>query len=141
MLFRTFCLFIIFCWFPVQCYVPIPSIYRKVETALHDYSSHQDHNPIIYSLLNVLIYDKRAKAFITPEAIEKSLEDVKKFNENDAKILRKLIYGANDTPLKSNNKPAAELKEDIELALDTFFSKSGLDDQGTFDLLSNNRKL
>jgi len=135
MFFLTFCLLIIAGWFQVQCYVTVPSIYQKGEVALKHYSSRTDHNPVIFSLLNVLIYDKRAKAFITNEAIEKSLEDVKKFDENDEEILREIIYG------KKGNKPSTELKEDIQSALDTFFSHPNLDDYDTFDLLSNKKNL
>jgi len=139
MFFRTFCLLIIAGWFQVQCYVTVPSIYRKVEVALQDYSSREDHNPVIFSLLNVLIYDKRAKAFITNEAIEKSLEDIKKFNEHDEQILREIIYGKQI--LLKENEPSIELKEDIQSALDTFFSHPNLDDYNTFDLLSNKKNL
>jgi predicted DNA-binding protein len=137
MFFRTFCLLIIAGWFQVQCYVTVPSIYQKVELALQDYSSRRDHNPVIFSLFNVLIYDKRAKAFITNEAIEKSLEDVKKFNENDEEILREFIYGKKQ--LFKGNKPSIELKEDIQSALDLFFSRPNLNDYDTFDLLANNK--
>jgi len=139
MFFRTFCLLIIAGWFQAQCYVTVPSIYKKVEVALQDYSSREDHNPVIFSLLNVLIYDKRAKAFITNEAIEKSLEDIKKFNEHDEQILREIIYGKQI--LLKENEPSIELKEDIQSALDTFFSHPNLDDYNTFDLLSNKKNL
>lgn len=135
MLFRSLLLLTIISWFSIQCYVTVPSIYRKAEIALHHYSSQKDHNPVILSLLNVLTYDKRAKAFITNEAIEKSLTDVKKFNEDDANILRKIIYRK-----KKFVKPSIELKEDVQSALDTFFSHPNMDDHQTFDMLFKNQK-
>jgi hypothetical protein len=139
MLFRIFCLLTIAGWFQVQCYVTVPSIYRKAEMALHHYSSHIGHNPVIFSLLNVLVYDKRARAFITDGAIEKSLEDVKKINKNDEQILRRIIYRRKN--LEKVNKLSVESKENIESALDTFFAYPNIDDHGTFDLLSNKKKL
>jgi hypothetical protein len=139
MFFRIFCLLTITAWVQVQCYVPVPSIYQKVETALHHYSSHPEHNPVIFSLLNVLVYGKHAKAFITPEAIEISLKDVKKFHENDEEILREIIYGKTK-PAKSNRLSSA-LEDNIQSALDTFFSQPNVGDYETFQLLSHKKKL
>jgi hypothetical protein len=139
MFFRIFCLLTITAWLQVEGYVPVPFIYQKVEIALHHYSSHPEHNPVIFSLLNVLVYDKYAKAFITPEAIETSLKDVKKFRQNDEKILRRIIYGKTK-PVKSNRLSSA-LKENIQSALDTFFLYPNVNDHETFQLLSNKKKL
>ncbi len=138
MFFRTLCLLTIMGYLQVQCYVPVPLLYRKVEAAIRRYSSNMSHNPVIHSLLNALVYDKQAKAFITDEAIETSLKDVKKINEKDEPILREFIYGTK-TSLQSTTL-TADLKEDVESALDTFFSHPNVDDNQTFDLLSSKKK-
>jgi hypothetical protein len=139
MFIRIFCLVIITGWFQVQCNIPVPSTYRKVEVALHHYSSNGNHNPVIYSLLNVLVHDKLAKAFITNEAIEKSLEDVKKFNEDDEQSLRQLIYDRKN--LFEPNELPDELKQEIESALDTLLLYPNTDDYETSDLLPHKKRL
>jgi len=139
MFFRILCLITVFGWFQVQCYVTVPSIYREAHRALHHYSSEAEHNPVIFSLLNVLVHDKRAKAFITDQAIERALSDVKKFNADDEDVLRGIIYRKKSL-LKSNHV-SKELKQDIQSALDTFFSNANVDDYQTFNLLSKDEKL
>jgi hypothetical protein len=138
MFFRIFFLLTITSWFQINCYVPVPLIYRNVELALRRYSSSIDYNPVIYSLLNVLIYDKRAKAFIINEAIEQSLEAVKKFDENDEAIMRQVILST-QTPTKSDEL-SDDVKEEIHSALDTFFANQDIDDDQTFDVLSDKEK-
>ncbi len=139
MFIRIFFLVMITGWFQVQCNVPVSSIYRRVEVALHHYSSNRNHNPVIYSLLNVLVHDKLAKAFITNEAIEKSLEDVKRFNEDDEQSLRQVIYDKKNL-LKPNELPD-KLKQEIESALDTLLSNPNNDDFEAFDLVSHKKRL
>jgi hypothetical protein len=139
MFFRIFCLFIVLGWFQVQCYVTVPPIYREADRALHRYSSEAKHDPVIFSLLNVLVHDKRAKPFTTDQAIERALADVKKFNADDDDILRGIIYQKKS--LLKTNSVSKELKQDIQTALDTFFSHPNVDDYQTFNLLSKARKL
>ncbi|CAF0720823.1 unnamed protein product [Adineta ricciae] len=138
MWFRTFCLLTLTIYLEVHCYVPVPRIYRQVELALRHYSTNTDHNPIIHSLLNVLVHDKRAKAFVTDQAIEKSLEDVKKFNRKDEHVLRRLLYGTKILP--SNKKLPTVLEESIESALNTFFTYPHVDDNQTFEIITRERK-
>ncbi|UJR21686.1 hypothetical protein I4U23_024763 [Adineta vaga] len=139
MLFRTLWLLIITSYLQVQCYIPVSSVHKKVDIALRRYSSNIDSNPIVHSLLNVLVHDKRAKAFVTNEAIEKSLEDVKKFNKKDESVLRRLIYETRI--LSPTQKLSTVLEENIESALDTFFAYPNLDDNQTFDLMSQKGKV
>lgn len=138
MWFRTLCLLTLTTYLQVHCYVPVPTIYRKVELALRHYSTNTDHNPVIHSLLNVLVHDKRAKAFVTDQAIEKSLEDVKKFNRKDEHVLRRLLYGTRVLPL--NQKLPTVLEESIESALNTFFTYPQVDDHQTFEIIARKRK-
>lgn len=121
----------------VQSYVPVPASYKKIYAALDRYSSNPTHNPIIYSLLTVLVYDKRSKAFITDDALELALEDVKRINVNDERILRK-FFSSSKSQWK-NEKVPAELSENIETALDIFFSKANTDDNDTLELLAKQK--
>ena len=138
MLFRVLCLLTIISYFHVQCYLAVPSIYRKAELALRRYSSNKNHNPVVYSLLNILIHDKRAKAFTSASAIEKSLVDVKQFNENDEPILRELIQQTKNS--KQPAKLTAPLKADLESVLDTFFTNQTTDSYESFELPSSKTK-
>ena len=139
MFFRILCLFTVIGLFQVQCYVTVPPVYRDAERALQRYSSDAQHDPVIFSLLNVLVHDKRAKAFTTDQAIERALTDVKRFNADDEDVLRTIIFQK-----KSSLKPnqvSKELKQDIQTALETFFSHPNVDDYQTFALLSKEGKL
>ncbi|CAF1191365.1 unnamed protein product [Adineta steineri] len=138
MFFRVLCLLTITTYLQVQCYVPVPKLYKKAEVALRRYSSNTNHDVIIFSLLNVLVYDKRASAFIKTEAIDKALEDVKKYNVRDATTLRRFIYGKEN--LLKDNQLTADLKEDVLSALNVFSSHPNTDDYQTFDLLSKTKK-
>lgn len=129
MFFRILGLLTMIGWFEIQCYVAVPSIYREADQALRHYSFETNHNPWIYSLMNILVYDKRAKAFVSHQIIEQALKDVKKFNRQDAEILRRIIYGEPVLDVSD------ELKENVQTALDTFFSDVNIDDHQTFDLL------
>ncbi|CAF1147001.1 unnamed protein product [Adineta ricciae] len=135
---RTLCLLAFTIYLQVHCYVPVPRIYRKVELALRHYSANTDHDPVVHSLLNVLVHDKRAKAFVTDQAIEKSLEDVKKFSSKDEHVLRRLLYGTRILP--SNQKLPTVLEESIESALNTFFTYPQADDNQVFDIITRKRK-
>ena len=130
MFFRTLGLLTMIGWFEIQCYVPVPSIYREADQALRHYSFQPDHNPLIYSLLTILVYDKRAKAFINEQIIEQALNDVQKFNRQDDEILRTVIYGEQSS-MKSPEL-SDELKQGVQLALDVFFSDANVDDYDTF---------
>lgn len=107
-------------WYEVQCYVPVPSIYREANQAIRDYAFQTEANPVVYSLLNVLIHDKRAKAFINNEAVEQVLNEVKKFNPKDEEILRSVIFGE-QSPGESIEL-SDELKQRVQSALDAFFT-------------------
>jgi len=132
---------LIFGWFSVNCLVPVPSSYRKAELALKRYMSNPSHNPIIYSLLNVLIHDKQARAFISDKAIEMALEQIKEFDKktktNNEKFLRRVIYGINckhnendcsPSNQQKTTRPTPKLKQRIILALDKFFANGNIDD-------------
>lgn len=120
MFFGVFGLLTIIGWFEVQCYVAVPSIYREANQAIRDYSVQTDSNPIIYSLLNILVHDKRAKAFVNNQAIEQALDEVKKFNREDEQILRSIIFGEQLT--SESAELSDELKQRVQTALDAFFS-------------------
>ena len=139
MFFRILCLCTVIGLFQVQCYVTVPPIYRDAGRALQHYSSEVEHDPVIFSLLNILVHDKRAKAFTTDQAIERALTDVKKHNADDEDVLRTIIY-QKKSALKPN-QVSKELKQDIQAALDTFFSHPNVDDYQTFSLLSKEGKL
>ena len=141
MFLRIFFLLFVAGWYSANCYVPVPPIYRKAELALKRYISHPSHNPIIYSLLNVLIHDKQAKAFISDQAIEMALENVKKIDKksrtNNEQPLRQVIYGKNCQPNDSNcspanqrkiNQPTSDLKQHIMSELDNFFGHTHAND-------------
>ena len=113
-------------WFQIHCYVSVPVIYRKVDDALRRYASTADFNPLVHSLLNVLVYDKRAEAFISGQAIELCLKEIGKCNQEDELLLRQMIDGRTSTLKK--NPPSPELKEQITSTLDRFFMHSNLDD-------------
>lgn len=117
--------------------VLVDPMYRKAELALNRYSASLSPNPIVYSLLNVLIHDRQAKAFVSDEAIELALQHIREFdlkiNDHNEKILRRIIYGvdceSDDKNCLSNNQdpartPSPDTKERIVVALDEFFEKN-----------------
>lgn len=127
--------------FSVHCLVPVPTIYIKAESALNQYRTHPFHDPVIYSLLNVLIHNKQTKAFITDQAIEISLEHIKEFDQqahtHSEPLLREIIFGSNceydprDCPQSKNRpafKPSMELTAQISSELDKFFDSASLQD-------------
>jgi hypothetical protein len=83
-------------WFSVTDLVPVVPIYRKGELALKYYISYPSHNPVIHSLLNVLIHDKQARAFIFDQSIKMALEKIKEFDQKTKTIsvsfLRILLF-------------------------------------------------
>lgn len=112
----------------------------KAESALNQYRAHPFHDPVIYSLLNVLIHNKQTKAFITDQAIEISLDHIKEFDEQahtkSEPLLREIIYGSNcvydprDCPNgkdRSTFKPSPELTAQISSELDKFFASPSLE--------------
>jgi len=136
-----FLLLLIFGWFSVDCLVPVPPVYRRAEFALKRFMSNPSYNPITYSLLNVLIHDKQARAFISDQAITMALEQVKEFDQqtktNNEKLLRQAIYGINCKRNRSNclpfnrqkiNRTSQDFKQRIVLELDKFFSIPNIDD-------------
>jgi hypothetical protein len=103
--------------------------------------SNPSHNPITYSLFNVLIHDKQARPFISDRAITMALEQVKEFDQqrkkNNEKLLRQAIYGINCKRNGNNclyfnrqkiHRTPQDLKQRIVLELDKFFSISNIDD-------------
>ena len=81
MLLRIFFFVLIFGWLPVNGIVPVPPIYRKAEVVLKQYKSNPSYNPIIHSLFNAFIHDKRARAFISDQAIELALQQVNELDQ------------------------------------------------------------
>lgn len=152
MLLRLFLLSLIFGWFSVECLVPVPPIYRKAVLALKRYVENPHHNPVTYSLLNVPIHDKQARAFTTDQAIDMALEQIKDLDEKGrthiAKLLNKVIYGI-DCKRNGNNclspsrrkpiRPTPDLKNHIVLALDDFFDNGNADDD--WPVPTTNKKL
>lgn len=149
MFLRQVLLLSIFGWFSVNCLAPALPNYRKAEIALNRYNSYSSYNPIVHSLLNVLIHVKKAKAFISDKAIEMALEQVKEFDEktgeNNEPLLRQLIYGTNCNPndkncLSSNRKPPTpDVKQRITIALDKFFANNKANDHWMLNALNSNK--
>ncbi len=142
MLLRICLLALIFGWFSVNGLVPVPPLYRKAVLALKNYTSNPSFNPITYSLLNVFIHDKQARAFISDQAIELALTQIKELDQtsqtNNEKLLRQLIYGINCKHMGKNcllshrqkiNRPAPHLKQQIASALDQFFGNANSEDE------------
>ena len=134
MFLRIFCVLLITGWFSVNCVVPVPPKHRKAELALNRYISSPHYHPVIYSLLNVLIHVKQAKAFISDEAINMALGEVKEFDQstktNNVKLLCQIIYGRNCKKTANNrvssnqhkiNPLSSDLKQRIVSELDNFF--------------------
>jgi hypothetical protein len=141
MFLRIFFLLLICGCFSVHSLSPVSPAYRKAELALRRYLAQPACNSVIYSLLNVLIHDKQAKAFITEQAIEMALEHVKELDQtaktNNEQALRQIIYASNCKPNDNNcfpsnhqktYKPTADLKQHIASALDKLFIDSNVDD-------------
>lgn len=122
-------------WFQTHGYVPVPIIYRKADDALRRYASKADFNPLVHSLVNVLVYDKRAEAFITAEVVEQCLKAIGKWNENDELLLRQIIYGRTNT--FHSNTPSSKLREYIVSALDRFLTHEKMDDYDTLKSFEN----
>lgn len=140
MLLRILCLLVISSSLLVNCLAPVPPVYRKAVMALKLYRSYASHNPLVYSLLNILIHHKYAKIFTSDQAIEMALNDIKeldkKTGKNNEGLLREIIYGksckTNDNNCLNRNgkKPAnisPELTQRITLNLDKIFG----DDDGS----------
>jgi predicted DNA-binding protein (UPF0278 family) len=126
MLAGFFCLVGMSLWCNIDGYVTVPAIYRQADEALRRYGCRNDANPYIHALLNVLVYDKRAQAFVAPTVVESSLAEISRSNKTDGKILHELIYDHfNDEELSD------ELKEEIIQSLDTFFDASSPDERDT----------
>jgi hypothetical protein len=141
MFLRIFLFSLIYGWFSVNCLAPVPPVYRKAELALKSYVSNPSHNPVIYSLLNVLIHDKQARAFISDQAIEMALENIKELDQKtktrNEQLLSQVIYGINCKPNGKNcssingrkiNRPTPDLEEFIVVALDKYFANAKSDE-------------
>ena len=116
-------------WFQTHGYVSVPIIYRKADDALRRYASTADFNPLVHSLVNVLVYDKRAEAFITTQVVEECLKEIGKWNEDDELLLRQIIYGSTNT--FHLNTPSSKLREHLMSALDRFLTHENMDDYDT----------
>ena len=127
---RSVCfLVLIVNWLPCDCLPPVPPIYRKAESALNRYLSKPASNPVVHSFLNIIIHDKRAKAFASDRAVNMALQHVGELNDatsngHDEQVLRQLIYGTSSKTLTQPQpfKPTADLKEKITAALDNLFA-------------------
>jgi hypothetical protein len=152
MFLRTILLLTISSWLSVHCLVPLPASYRKAELALNRYISHSSYDPITHSLLNVLIHVKQAKAFISDQAIEMALENIKEFDQetdgNNEPLLRQIIYGINckfnDKDCLHSNRnqlgsPTPDLKQRISVALDKFFENNKADTYWSLSALNRNK--
>ena len=130
-MFRSVCLLVLVTnWLPGHCLPPVPPIYRKAEGALSRYLSKPASSPVVHSLLNIIIHDKRAKAFTSDRAVNMALQHVGELNGNDEQVLRQLIFGANSKTLIQPKpfKPTADVKEKIIAALDNFFVDSSAEE-------------
>jgi hypothetical protein len=152
MFLHVVCLCLIPSWLLVNCVVPVPPLYRKAELALNRYISAPSYNPVIHSLLNVLIHVKQAKAFISDEAIESALEEVKDFDQNtkinNEQLFRQVIYGRNCKKGDNNcdpsnrrkiNPPTPDLKQRIVAELDKFFATINTDESWTNNAHKKNK--
>ncbi|CAF0828971.1 unnamed protein product [Rotaria sp. Silwood1] len=108
------------------------------------YRSSASYNPVVYSLLNILIHNKQAKAFVSDQAIEMALDEMKEFDQktasNNEQLLRQLIY---DTYCKNNesnclrsnrnkhNHVTPDLAQKIVLTLDDYFTDDSQDHHPT----------
>ena len=134
---RLIVLFVLISCFPVHCFVRTTSIRRQAELALKRYYQQPTHDPIVHSLLNVLIHDEHSKAFISDQAVHNALKKIKEFDPQTESALRQIIYSkrcpANqiNCPLVPSSKafqPTEELKEKIISALDEFFDEPTSDE-------------
>ena len=141
MLLGLFFVLIVSNWYPVNSLVAVPAIDRKAEAALNLYFSHPTHNPVIHSLLNILIHNKQSRAFITDQAIDIALEHMKVFDQqihvHNEPIFREVIYGKRcpsahpDCLIEKDwpyYQPTTDLQEKISTVLDKFFASSTLDE-------------
>ncbi|CAF3112845.1 unnamed protein product [Rotaria socialis] len=158
MFLRIFCLLFIPSCLLVNAAFPAPSIYRKAAVGLKFYRSYASHNPLVYSLLNILIHNKHAKAFISDQAIEMALNDLKELDQKTGKkneeLFRELIYGKICKPSDNNcvnsnrstpTRLSPELAQRIITSLDKYVSSDGAnqnasDDDGTW-VVNNGDKL
>lgn len=114
----------------VHSFIQVPKLYRKMDVLLQRYAADPKSNPIVHSLLNVLIYDKRARAFISERAIQTSLEEIGKWNRKDEETLRKFLDRTRVAPPPLSSK----VKDQVAEVLDKFFGEPNLDD---FESLKN----
>ena len=129
-------------WIPLVCltamllfskehsFIQVPKIYRKMDVLLQRYAADPKSNPLVHSLLNVLIYDKRARAFISERAIETSVEEISKWNRKDGEALRKFLDRGRVIPPPLSS----DVKDQVADVLDQFFGQPNLDD---FESLKN----
>lgn len=113
----------------VQSFIQVPRVYRKMDEILQRYAADPNSNPVTHSLLNVLIYDKRARAFTTDRAIQSSLADIRKWNRKDAETMRQFFEQPRGVPPLSHT-----MKDQVTEILDRFFGQPNVDD---FDTLKN----
>ena len=143
MLFRVFLLIVILnCYSVNSAALPIQLPYQQAEVALKRYTLNPAHNPIIHSLFNVYVHDKRGRAFISDEAMELALIQIKELDSisksNVEKILREFIHAVNCRRLGKNCQPAyrqkinrltPDVKQKIVVALDSFFENGNFEDE------------
>ncbi|CAF0802844.1 unnamed protein product [Adineta ricciae] len=142
MFLRSIIILSIFAHFSAYGMVLVDPMYRKAELALNHYSASLSRNPIVYSLLNVLIHDQQAKAFVSDEAIELALQHIREFdleiNDHTEKIFRQIIYGVDCGPADkdclskeqgSARTPSPDTQQRIVAALDNFFEKNQVNEQ------------
>lgn len=120
---------------------PLP--YQQAEVALKRYTLNPAYNPIIHSLFNVYVHDKRGRAFISDDAIELALIQIKELDQisksNVEKTLREFIHAVNCRRLGKNcqssshrqkiNRLTPDVKQKIVVALDDFFQNGNFDDE------------
>lgn len=112
----------------VHSFIQVPKVYRKMDVLLQRYAADPNSNPIVHSLLNVLVYDKRARAFISERAIQTSLNEIGKWNRKDEQTLRKFL----DKTRVSPPQLSSQVKDQLTEVLDKFFAQPNLDDYDTF---------
>lgn len=144
MLFRVFFLIVIFDCYSVNSATthPIQLPYQQAEVALKRYTLNPAHNPIVHSLFNVYVHDKRGRAFISDDAMELALMQIKELDSisksNVEKTLREFIHAVNCRRLGKNCQPAhrqkinrltPDVKQKIVVALDNFFENGNFEDE------------
>lgn len=119
MFFHVVCLSAVVCCLTAQSSAPLRSMSQRIELALHHYRSSLNQNPMVDSLLRILVNDRLTKQYMTDEAIQQALDDVKRVDRNDEAILRKFIYKTK--PLSKTEELLLNVRDELQSIPDTSY--------------------